>query len=109
MVESAKKVGRDVNPSYVWRYVKKLKQGGVEVHAKSKPTAVTGDGVVVETPEGEVTLAADTIVLAYAAPENTLQAALEKRFDTVHVVGDAAAVRRAHNATMDGYKAGLRV
>jgi 2,4-dienoyl-CoA reductase-like NADH-dependent reductase (Old Yellow Enzyme family)/thioredoxin reductase len=110
MVESAKKVGRDVNPSYVWRYVKKLKQGKVQILAKSKPTAIGADGVSVAGPEGEETiLAADTIVLAMAAPANSLQEALEARFENVHVIGDAAAVRRAHNATMDGYKIGLEI
>jgi 2,4-dienoyl-CoA reductase (NADPH2) len=110
MVEGAKKVGRDVNPSYVWRYVKKLKQGNVQIFAKSKPTAIGPDGVTVAGPEGEeTTVPADTVVLAIAAPENSLQAALEERFENVHVIGDAAAVRRAHNATMDGYKVGLEV
>ncbi len=110
MVEAAKKVGRDVNPSYVWRYVKKLKQGNVQIFAKSKPAGITGEGVEIVGPDGETTVVpADTIVLAMIQPENALEEALKGVCDEIHVIGDAAAVRRAHNATMDGYKIGLQI
>jgi 2,4-dienoyl-CoA reductase (NADPH2) len=110
MVEDQKKVGRDVNASYIWRYVKKLKQGNVAIHTLSKATAITDEGVTVVGPEGQETvLPADTVVLAMAEPENALEGALVEKFGEVHTVGDAARVRRVHNATMDGYKVGLSV
>ena len=36
IVGEAKKVGRDVNPSYIWRYVKKLKEFSVNMVMESK-------------------------------------------------------------------------
>ncbi|MHC4858755.1 MAG: FAD-dependent oxidoreductase, partial [Planctomycetota bacterium] len=110
MVVAEKKVGRDVNPSYIWRYVKKLKEGDVHIYAKAKATAITDEGVTVVGPDSEETVApADTVILASVAARNELQAGLEEKFDEVHVIGDAANPRRAHNATMDGYKVGLQV
>ena len=110
MVEEAKKVGRDVNPSYIWRYKKKLKEGSVEVLTLSRPTAISDSGVTVAGPDGaEVVVAADTVVIAAVDSENELEAALKERFAEVHTIGDAAKVRRAHNATMDGHKIGLEV
>ena len=110
IVESAKKVGRDVNPSYIWRYVKKLKQGDVQVLSKSKPAEITDEGVKVIGPEGlETVVPADTVVVTYVAPANEMEAALKEVVGEVHVVGDAAMPRRVHNATMDGHKVGLIV
>ncbi len=110
MVEDAKKVGRDVNPSYIWRYVKKLKEGNVQVLTQSRPAAITDEGVKVIGPDGaETLLPADTVVLATAAPLNEMEAALKERFSEVHTIGDALKPRRAHNATMDGHKAGLAI
>ena len=40
---------------------------------------------------------------------NDLEEFLKKRFSEVHVIGDALRVRRVHNATMDGYKVGMKI
>ncbi|MFH1421927.1 MAG: FAD-dependent oxidoreductase, partial [Planctomycetota bacterium] len=53
LIETAKKVGRDVNPSYIWRYKKKLGEGNVEMLTKTSVNSITGKGVVVITPEGK--------------------------------------------------------
>jgi pyruvate/2-oxoglutarate dehydrogenase complex dihydrolipoamide dehydrogenase (E3) component len=111
MVEGAKKIGRDVNPSYIWRYVKKLKQGDVQVLTRCKPLSIGDDGVKIQDADGnELTLAADTVIVAVTAPANEMEAALKEKFgDRLHVIGDAAMPRRVHNATMDGHKVGLQL
>ncbi|MCU0726919.1 MAG: FAD-dependent oxidoreductase, partial [Planctomycetes bacterium] len=110
IVEDQEKVGRDVNASYVWRYVKKLKEGKVRLFTSSTTKAITDAGVVVAGPDGaETVVPADTVVVATPQPETSLVAALAGRFPKVLTVGDVARVRRVHNATMDGYKAGLEV
>ena len=111
MVESAKKVGRDVNPSYVWRYVKKLKEGNVQILAREQAGGDHGSRRRDRRARRgrRPSSRRDTIVLAMVEPENALEKALKGVCDEVHVIGDAAAVRRAHNATMDGYRIGLEI
>jgi hypothetical protein len=109
-VEDQEKVGRDVNASYIWRYVKKLKEGKVKLFTSSTAKAISEAGVVVAGPDGaETVVPADTVVVATPQPEAALATALAGRFPKVLTVGDVARVRRVHNATMDGYKAGLEV
>ncbi len=101
IIGPAKKFGLDVNPSYIWRYMKKLKEGGVTQYKKHKVKELKPDGVVAVDPEGnEVTIACDTIVLANMAPNNELQ------YDKgeVYSVGDAIVTRRSNAALHDGYR-----
>ena len=101
MIGRAKKFGLDVNPSYIWRYMKKLKEGGVKQYPLHKIKALTPEGVVADDPEkNEVLISCDTIVLANMASDNELQ------FDKcdVYTVGDAMVPRRANGAIHDGYR-----
>lgn len=111
MVESQKKLGRDVNPSYIWRYVKKLKEGKVTVFKSSKIVEITDEGVVVMTPEnGQLTIPVDNIILSEPVhSKNELADPLEYAVGELYVIGDAAKPRRAHNATMEGYRTGLKI
>ena len=111
MVEAQKKLGRDVNPSYIWRYVKKLKEGNVTVYKASKILEINDNGVVVENPEsGKVTIAVDTVILSEPVhSRNELAEHLEYAVGELYTIGDAAKPRRAHNATMEGYRTGLKI
>ena len=101
MVGPAKKFGLDVNPSYIWRYMKKLKGGGVKQYAKHKVKELTPEGVLAEDPEGnEVTIPCDTVVLANMAPDKELEYAKGE----VYTIGDAIVTRRANAALHDGYR-----
>jgi len=101
IVGPAKKFGLDVNPSYIWRYIKKLKEGGVTQYTKHKIKELRPEGVVAEDPEGnEVTIACDTVVLANMAPDREIK--YEK--GDVYAVGDAVVTRRASAAIHDGYR-----
>ncbi|UCE59151.1 MAG: FAD-dependent oxidoreductase [Phycisphaerales bacterium] len=104
MVGPAKKFGLDVNPSYIWRYMKKLKEGGVKQYTKHKIKELKPDGVLAVDAEGnEVTIPCDTIVLANMAPNNEL------KYDKseVYTVGDTIVTRRASTAIHDGYRLGM--
>ena len=108
MVGSAKKFGLDVNPSYIWRYRKKLKEGGVKQYTRHKVKELKPQGVVAVDSEGrEVTIACDTVVLANMAPDRELsgdgQAKLHPKGE-VCTIGDAMVTRRANAAIHDGYR-----
>ncbi|MEW5920822.1 MAG: FAD-dependent oxidoreductase [Bacillota bacterium] len=109
IVGKAKKFGTDINPSYVWRVRKKLKEGNVQEVRMATPVAVTDEGVVVKTPEGEVTIPADTVVAAKPESNRQLVDALEKAGVKYRIVGDAYKPRRGSNAVNEGFRAALEI
>jgi len=108
IVGPTKKFGLDVNPSYIWRYIKKLKQGGVKQYTLHKIKGFSPEGVLADDPEGkEVTIACDTIILANMAPNKELggngKAKLYPKGE-VYTIGDAIVTRRANAAIHDAYR-----
>ena len=109
IVGRAKKFGIDINPSYVWRVRKKLKEGNVQEIRLSTPLKVTDEGVVVKTPEGETTIPADTVVAAKPESNRQLVDALEAKGIKFRSIGDAYKPRRGSNAVNEGFRAALEI
>jgi 2,4-dienoyl-CoA reductase (NADPH2) len=110
MVGKGKKLGRDVNPSYIWRYKLKLKKGGVTVYSQTKVVSIDDDGVHIKDPEGQDhVLPADTVIQSNVTPAQALQETLESKCGTVEVIGDALKPRRASNAIWDAYKVAIEI
>ncbi len=108
IVGEQKKFGSDVNPSYIWRYMLKLKGGNVAQITRTKVREITDQGVLVTTPEGkEETLPADTVVVAMLTPDKSVR--YGKYAKDVSMIGDAVQVRRVYGAIHDGYRMGMRV
>jgi 2,4-dienoyl-CoA reductase (NADPH2) len=105
LVHAGKKPGADVNPSYIWRYMKKLKEGSVNRISFAKPKEINEKGVLVETQEGEKLIEADTVILADMAAVNDLSKAKEG----IYTIGDAMIPRRGNSAIQDGYRLGMRL
>lgn len=105
LVHTGKKPGADVNPSYIWRYMSKLKEGKVNRVRFAKPKEINEKGVIVETQEGEITIEAETVILADMFPINNLS----KVKEGVYTIGDAMIPRRGNSAILDGYKMGMRL
>lgn len=105
LVHPGKKPGADVNPSYIWRYMKKLKESKVNLVSHSKPAEINEKGVVVKTPEGESLIEADTVILADMHSVKDLSTAKKGVF----TIGDAMIPRRGNSAILDGYKMGMRL
>jgi 2,4-dienoyl-CoA reductase (NADPH2) len=110
MIDTAKKMGRDVNPSYIWRYKKKLKEGNVDMILQSSVKEITESGVTVRGPEGKENLIeTDTIVTALLDSDNEIVDPLKKICDEVIVIGDALRVRRAINALSDAFRKAIEI
>jgi 2,4-dienoyl-CoA reductase (NADPH2) len=105
LIHAGKKPGPDVNPSYIWRYMKKLKEGGVVREAFASPLRVEAGAVVLKAGEGEKRIEADTVILADMRPVNELFEAKKGAF----LIGDALIPRRGNSAVLDGYKMGMRL
>ena len=105
LIHAGKKPGVDVNPSYIWRYMSKLKDGKVNRIPFAKPKEINQKGILVETPEGETKIEADTVILADMLPVNDLVSVRQG----VYTIGDAMITRRGNSAILDGYKMGMRL
>ncbi len=105
LVCKGRKPGADVNPSYIWRYMTKLKEGKVNLVRYAKPKEITDKGVLVATKEGEQMVEAETVILADMSSVNELSKAKEGAF----TIGDALIPRRGNSAVLDGYKIGMRL
>ncbi|MEM2313040.1 MAG: FAD-dependent oxidoreductase [Candidatus Nezhaarchaeales archaeon] len=110
MVCMDRRVGRDVNPSYVWRYIQKLNQLGVRVYRNSSIERITEDGVIVKAPyDVRIPIAADTVIYAEREAVADLVEAARAVCPEVYVIGDALVPRRLQNAIHDGYRIGIRM
>ena len=108
IIDKPKKFGTDVNPSYVWRYMKKMKEGNVAQVTQSVVKEIRDKEVVVEGPDKkETTIPADTVVLANLIPNKEI--GYGKYAKEVYMIGDSVLVRRGTAAIRDGYKMGMRV
>jgi glycerol-3-phosphate dehydrogenase len=105
MAGRAKKPGQDVNPSYIWRYMLKLRDEHAVVLKGTIVKEITDRGVIIDSPEGEQLIEADTVVMAYMQPQQELASAKK----STYVIGDAISPRRAAGAILDGYRMGMRL
>jgi len=109
MVGPQKKFGPDVNPSYIWRYMLKLKAGKVNQVNGAKVKEIADDGVVVILPDKtEQKIAADTVVIADLKSNDEVKYAKYGKAD-FFMIGDAVQVRRGYAAIHDGYRMGMKV
>lgn len=108
MIDKPKKFGTDVNPSYIWRYNKKLKEGGVVQVVQSTVKEIRDKELVVVGPDKkETTVAADTVILANLIPNKEI--GYGNYAKEVYMIGDCVLVRRGTAAIRDGYKMGMKI
>jgi 2,4-dienoyl-CoA reductase (NADPH2) len=109
IVGPQKKFGPDVNPSYIWRYLLKLKAGNVNQARKTKVKEIVDDGVVIITPEKkEEKIPADTVVIADLVPNKEVKLGKYGKAN-VYLIGDSLQVRRGYGAVHDGYRMGMKL
>ena len=105
IVEEGTRLGRDVNPFYLWGYTKILREKKATLLRASRLTTVTGKEVRITGSQGERTVEIDGIIVARREPAGRwAQAGLANE---VFLVGDAKRPRRLQNAMHDGYRLGM--
>jgi 2,4-dienoyl-CoA reductase (NADPH2) len=110
LVCKERKVGKDVNPSYVWRYIQKLREVGVRSYVNSDIDEITNVGAVIrDVTSTRIPITADTIVYSERESVTNLIGAAQEGGSEVYVIGDALVPRRLHNAIHDGYRIGVRI
>jgi 2,4-dienoyl-CoA reductase (NADPH2) len=108
LVEGSGRLGRDVSPFYLWRYLKLFRERGVVFMTRAELLAREGDTVRVASPKGEKVCAVDDIVVATREAHEDLGILAGAASETF-VVGDAKRPRRLHNAIHDGYRLGMKL
>ncbi len=110
LVSRERKVGKDVNPSYIWRYIQKLSQKRVKVYKESDLEEINDTGAVIKNHYGtRIPVLADTIVYAERKSCQDLKDAVKEQNIELHVIGDALVPRALSNALHDGYRTGIRL
>jgi pyruvate/2-oxoglutarate dehydrogenase complex dihydrolipoamide dehydrogenase (E3) component len=109
IIEESAKVGRDVNPFYLWRYTGMLRQQKAMILTGAQIRQVQGNVLFVTTPKGEVKVVVDALIQGLMKPEDNLARTLGGVAPEVRVIGDAKAPRRLQNAIHDGYRLGMEI
>ncbi|MFC1848117.1 FAD-dependent oxidoreductase [Chloroflexota bacterium] len=93
------------------RLLDELARKNVELLAGITYESPSPDGLVIKTADGEIkTLKADTYILAVGARSNIEPVPeLRKRFNDVHIIGDAVEPRRIRDAITEGFETGQQI
>ena len=113
LVGAERTVGKDINPSFRWRYNMFLRQNGVTSYNDCDIAEIEDGRVIIMTYDGHrVPVEADTVVYAERGPSAfaaELKAAAAEESIETYVIGDAVVPRGLSGAVHDGYKIGLRI
>ncbi|WP_249030114.1 oxidoreductase [Tannockella kyphosi] len=87
-----------------------IRKSNIKIHTSSKAIAINDEGLVCDTPDGQVVFSADHILLAAGMRPNI---ALAKEFENtaprVFEIGDAIRTARVSDAVSDGYYRALAI
>ena len=107
IVEESGKLGRDVNPFYLWQYIKILKEKKAKIRIRSSLVGAEGANLVLSGVGSDQNIEADAVVVALQdAQKNWPSRELTVGKDVLFI-GDAKKPRRLNNAIHDGYRLGM--
>lgn len=107
IIEEGSKIGRDVNPFYLWQYIGLMKKRKVLFLNKTKVSRIEDRLVHVSGPSGEKTIESDSIIITLFEPEKMWQKEMKGLAREIYFIGDAKKPRRLNNAIHDGYRLGM--
>jgi 2,4-dienoyl-CoA reductase (NADPH2) len=109
IVEGSSKLGRDVNPFYLWQYIQLLKKNRAVIMLNSKIIKINENELNVAV-KGEVkTIEFDSIVTAQRNIASGWSSVPNDGKKEIHFIGDAKKPRRLLNAIHDGYRLGMEI
>jgi 2,4-dienoyl-CoA reductase (NADPH2) len=110
VVGKERKLGKDINPSFKWRYVGYLRDNRVATYNDSEIEEITDDGVILITYDGyRIPIKADTVVCTVREANPGLKDVVQENGIELFVIGDALVPRNLSSAVHDGYRIGIRV
>ncbi len=110
IVGSDRRLGKDVNPSFRWRYGAYLKESKVTTYNDCDIEEITDDGVIVKTYDGyRFPVKADTVVSTERRANDSLKDVVQRNSIELFVIGDVLVPRTLSSAVHDGYRIGIRI
>jgi 2,4-dienoyl-CoA reductase (NADPH2) len=111
VIEMAPRIAQDVGPSTRWVLLKEVALRDIAVITQATMKEIGESHVIYTDSQGnDVTLAADTVVLAMGSrPEDSLAKKLDAAGVAVRLIGDANKCGRIGNAIEDGFKLACEV
>jgi len=107
IVEESGKLGRDVNPFYLWQYVRLLKERGAKILIKTTLTNVSGNTLHLDLRGESQQIEVDGCIVALQDPHRSWVSFGHEYDKEIYYIGDAKQPRRLNNAIHDGYRLGM--
>lgn len=109
IVEESGRLGTDVSPFYLWRYLKLFKERGVSLLTRATPSGWASNRVSVASAKGDRVVEFDGIITTLRESRGELKRSFGDSAPEVFLIGDAKRPRRLHNAIHDAYRMGIQV
>src|SRR5680860_1255457 len=110
MIGPERRIGKDINPSFRWRYRIFLRENGVIPYNDCDIESIEDGRVIGITYDGHrIPIKADTVVYAEREADAPLKDVVKREAIELHVIGDALVPRGHSGAVHDGYRTGLRI
>ena len=107
ILEESGKLGRDVNPFYLWQYIRLLKDRKVRIFTRTVLKGVSGSSLQIDLHGEDKSINVDGLVVAIQEPNRKWDSFALNHGKEVYYVGDAKLPRRMINAIHDGYRLGM--
>jgi 2,4-dienoyl-CoA reductase (NADPH2) len=107
IIEESGKLGRDVNPFYLWQYVRLLKERGVKIYTRTGFKGISDSTLHLNIRGEDKSINVDGLVVALQASNRLWDSFAMKNGKEIHYIGDAKQPRRLNNAIHDGYRLGM--
>lgn len=109
IVEESGRLGRDMSPFYLWRYVKLLKERNATILTRASLSGGGGDSFFVTSAKGNRTIRGDGVVMTLRQGQEGWRQVFGPVATEVYAIGDAKRPRRLHNAIHDAYRLGMSI
>jgi 2,4-dienoyl-CoA reductase (NADPH2) len=107
IVEESGKLGRDVNPFYLWQYVRLMKEKRVKIFTQTSVKGYSTHGFQLDHNGESKDIDAGSVVVALQNPQNIWDSFAIKHGKDLYYIGDVKQPRRLNNAIHDGYRLGM--
>ena len=107
IAEESGRVGRDVSPFYLWRYMKLFKERGVSLLTRAKLVRYEAGKAFLSSAGQERIVEIDDAIVASRESREGLMEAFGGSAPEVFLLGDARRPRRLHNAIHEAFRMGM--
>jgi len=107
IIEETGTIGRDVNPFYLWQYMRLLKKYKVNVFVNTYIEKIDGKDIYLTHKKEQKIFENYSLISALLVPSMDWINSDNKIAQEIFFIGDAKRPRRLHNAIHDGYRLGM--